>query len=226
MPTLTGYTERSIVINGTVNDVMLSFENAISEVGTLKEVLQGSITAKARYGLQVTKLEFIFNEHDSGVTVQCRGKSDDSGNKAAMRIISKVVNKVQTTHGSGDYKVVEENDSKTNSRKRFRNIFLVILLIGTVIGIRKEGMDFFKADTVKASSWDGSVEIVERFLKNNYLNDPSSYESVKWGHLTKNSDGTYVVTHTFRARNGFGGMNQQSMAFIISADGKSVISYK
>lgn len=226
MPTLTGYTERSITIKGNINDVILSFENAVSEIGTIKEVLQGSITAKARYGLQLTKLEFIFNEHDNGVTVQCRGKSDDSGNKAAMRIISKVVNKVQTTHGSGDYKVVEENDSKTNSRKRFRNIFLGVLLIGVVIGIRKEGMDFFKVDTVKASSWDGSVEIVESFIKNNYLNDPSSYESVKWGRLNKNSDGTYVIKHTFRARNGFGGMNQQSMTFLISSDGKSIISYQ
>lgn len=226
MPTLTGYTERSFVINGTVNHVMLSFENAISEVGTLKEVLPGNITAKARYGFQVTKLEFIFNERDGRVTVQCRGKSDDSGNKAAMRNIGKIINKVQTSLGSGNYQDVEDTSKKAGSIKKFRNIFLGILLIGVVIGIRKEGMDFFKVDTVKASSWDGSVEIVESFIKNNYLNDPSSYESVKWGHLTKNSDGTYVVTHTFRARNGFGGMNQQSMTFIISADGKSVISYK
>lgn len=110
------------------------------------------------------------------------------------------------------------------SKKRFAYIFFGILAVGMAVGISEEGSDFFKVDTVKASSWDGSVEVVERYLKNEYLRDPASYESVKWGKLSRNSDGIYQVTHSFRAKNGFGGMNQQTLTFFISEDGSRVIS--
>lgn len=73
------------------------------------------------------------------------------------------------------------------------------------------------------SPWDGSVPIVEEYIKKS-LNDPGSYESVKWGEVGKNSDGTYHVLHTFRAKNGFGGTITQLFQFTIDSDGKYVIA--
>lgn len=76
---------------------------------------------------------------------------------------------------------------------------------------------------VKNSYFDGSVDVAERYLKNNLLRDPSSYESVTWSKVTKNSDGTYQVT--YHARNGFGGTGKETTTFIISSDGQRVISH-
>lgn len=79
-----------------------------------------------------------------------------------------------------------------------------------------------QVDKLKASSWNGSVEIVEIFLKKQYLRDPESYKSVEWGKLIKISDGSFQVSHTFRAKNGFGGVNTKTILFCISNDGKNV----
>lgn len=73
------------------------------------------------------------------------------------------------------------------------------------------------------SQWDASVPAVKRYIKRN-LNDPGSYESVKWDWARKNEDGTYTVWHTFSAKNAFGGRVKETMTFKVSADGKTVLS--
>jgi hypothetical protein len=47
---------------------------------------------------------------------------------------------------------------------------------------------------------------------------------VKWYLPLPNADGTYQVTHTFRAKNGFGGMNEETHIFTVSSDGETVIN--
>jgi hypothetical protein len=71
-------------------------------------------------------------------------------------------------------------------------------------------------------SYDGSVPKVVTFLKENYLRDPESYKSVKWGKLQKHSDGCYLVTHRFSGKNAFGAYDTETLLFYISPDGQNV----
>lgn len=95
----------------------------------------------------------------------------------------------------------------------------VVLIVGII------NPESLEVDKVKQSSWNGSVSQVETFLKKRHLSDPSSYQSVKWGTLYKNEDGTYNVSHTFRAKNKFGGTVTETMYFTISSKGE-IINYR
>lgn len=108
--------------------------------------------------------------------------------------------------------------------KKTKNIILFCLVayislafIFNKLGLLDSGI------TVKQSSWDNSVDCIENYLKPDYLNDPDSYESIKWGKASKNPDGTYEVIHTFQARNGFGGTVRTTKIFTLAADGCTVI---
>ena len=100
-------------------------------------------------------------------------------------------------------------------------ILLSLFLLATLLSCSsKNETSFF--DKVKKSSFDGSVEPVVDFLKKKYLRDPDSYNGVEWGELVKNADGTFQISHRFSAKNGFGGMNTETLIFCISEDGKEV----
>lgn len=71
------------------------------------------------------------------------------------------------------------------------------------------------------SAWDGSVLQVERYLKNN-LRDPDSYQSIEWSKVIKNDNGTFVVRHKYRAKNGFGGYNIEEKIFVLNKDGEII----
>lgn len=70
---------------------------------------------------------------------------------------------------------------------------------------------------VQNSAWDGSVVQVEQWLKKS-LRDPDSFEAVTWGRVKKTESG-YQVTLTYRAKNGFGGVNVTNAVFLLSEDG-------
>lgn len=74
---------------------------------------------------------------------------------------------------------------------------------------------------VENSSWDGSVQQVKQYLKSN-LKDPDSYQSIKWGNVRQQNDGTYVVWHKFRAKNSFGGYVVYWMSFTLDANGEII----
>lgn len=93
-------------------------------------------------------------------------------------------------------------------------VYAVLLVLAALTG------DGSGSVTVKADPFDHSVRQVEHYLKRSYLNAPSSYESVEWGPLTQNDDGTYTVSHTYRAKNGFGGVITESKVFVIDRNGK------
>lgn len=76
--------------------------------------------------------------------------------------------------------------------------------------------------SVENSSWDGSVHQVRSFLKKN-LKDPKSYESISWSPVRKEND-HYVVTHTYRAKNSFGGYAIETGTFYVSLDGDFVMT--
>lgn len=229
MKRLNHYTEENITWKGNKTEAMKLFENSLANLGTVKEVSieTGIILGKMRYGLQMTSVEFVFSEKDDQIEILCRGESGDLGNKGAMRSIKKIIEKVNNSGNSGNLTInpVSEAELSKRKKRKFAYIFFGILAFGFLLKIKDEGFEnILKVETVKASPWDGSVEVVEKYLKKSYLNDPSSYESIKWGKVYKNTDGTYQVIHSFRARNGFGGMVQQSLTFTISEDGERVVN--
>lgn len=116
--------------------------------------------------------------------------------------------------------------TKKISLNNYYNILLPLLLIGVLVigfftGCGSDGNNSF-SNSVSASRLDGSVDVVENFLKKNYLRDPDSYKSREWGKLIKNSDGTFQVSHKFSAKNGFGGVDTETLIFCISTDSKEV----
>lgn len=58
---------------------------------------------------------------------------------------------------------------------------------------------------IQFSPWDGSHMELERFVKKN-IRDPESFQHSNTTYFDRH-DGTIVVEMTYRARNGFGGMN-------------------
>lgn len=79
---------------------------------------------------------------------------------------------------------------------------------------------------VYASIWDGSVSQVKRYVKFT-LKDPDSYESIEWGKLFDlgDSSGTayrFVIRHTYRARNSFGGYVVMDQKFFLDKSGSVI----
>jgi hypothetical protein len=79
-----------------------------------------------------------------------------------------------------------------------------------------------RGDVVKNSAWNGSVRQVERYLKREILKDPDSYQSIEWSQVQKMENGGYMVRHTFRAKNSFGGYAVSTYGFILDSEGNVV----
>lgn len=63
---------------------------------------------------------------------------------------------------------------------------------------------------------------MELFLEK-HLNDPKSYEGISWTPVRQVGD-KYVVTHTYRAKNSFGGYAIETGTFYVSLDGDFVMT--
>jgi len=57
---------------------------------------------------------------------------------------------------------------------------------------------------------------VRMYLRNNYLKDPKSYESISW-NVRESSNG-FIVHHKFRAKNSFGGYVVENGVFYLDAN--------
>lgn len=68
--------------------------------------------------------------------------------------------------------------------------------------------------------WDGSHRNLTRFLKEKMLRDPDSYEHIETHYIDKGDH--LLVTTKFRSKNGFGGMNQQTVLVKADLDGNVV----
>ena len=60
------------------------------------------------------------------------------------------------------------------------------------------------------SGWNGSHNGVERYVKAN-LRDPDSYNHIETRITPVNDKGEHVLVMKYRAKNGFGGMNVESL---------------
>lgn len=68
------------------------------------------------------------------------------------------------------------------------------------------------------SPFNGSVEQVESYIKTR-LRDPVSFQAAHWESVSRRCDGSYIVSVTYRARNGFGGMNVVKQLFELDENG-------
>jgi len=66
------------------------------------------------------------------------------------------------------------------------------------------------------SGWDGSLKGLKDAVKNN-LRNPRSFEHVETVRSPVDSKGTFAVIMTYRAENGFGGMNVEAIGVEVEA---------
>jgi hypothetical protein len=67
------------------------------------------------------------------------------------------------------------------------------------------------------SAWDGSHTGVKSAIKG-VMREPSSFEHIETRITPVNEDGNHVLTMTYRARNGFGGMNVSTALVTVRND--------
>ena len=107
-------------------------------------------------------------------------------------------------------------------------LFVIIGLTAFYYSIDESGTSKPKEDLITNSTYAGSVVQVERYLKDEYLKDPDSYEGISWSAVVKLSETTeigfasYQVRHKFRAKNGYGGYNVEEMLFKLDYQGNIV----
>lgn len=100
-------------------------------------------------------------------------------------------------------------------------VFLLLILFAGLCTDDKQT----EGNKVINSSWDASVWQVERYLKKEYLKDPSSYESISWSKVfteQNNPNFKYYVRHKYRAKNSFGGYAIEEKIFFLDSNGKVV----
>ena len=105
-----------------------------------------------------------------------------------------------------------EKAKKAWHEDTLNRVIIVCLALVIVIGLINN--DGKKHDGPPTQHWDHSIDCVETYVKS-HLNDPGSYESVKWEGLEKINDSTYSIFFTYRAKNGFGGMVTETKEFFI-----------
>ncbi len=68
--------------------------------------------------------------------------------------------------------------------------------------------------TPEQSSWDNSVSVVKRYLRD-VAKDPSSLKFESWSKVYFNENDGYVVKCVFRGKNSFGGYTRETSWFVI-----------
>lgn len=104
-------------------------------------------------------------------------------------------------------------------------IGIIILLIGYCADTSTNNGNDAPEEIVTNSSFDASVHQVERFLKDQYLKDPDSYQGIEWSSVqVVDSEPTYryYVRHKFRAKNSFGGYIVENKIFYLNKNGDVV----
>lgn len=72
------------------------------------------------------------------------------------------------------------------------------------------------------SKWDGSHSGVYNFVKKR-MRDPDSFEHVETKITPVDEKGEHLLSMTYRAKNGFGGMNLETVTAIIKNDNCSAV---
>jgi hypothetical protein len=121
-------------------------------------------------------------------------------------------------------------DSKTRANNVSLGTWVLLICIGIAVYavlFNKSGNET-KKDAIYNSEWDSSVKEVVDFIKNKYLKDPDSYQSISWSSVFKLNDtkavgfASYQVRHKFRAKNSFGGYVVEEKMFKLDYQGNIV----
>jgi hypothetical protein len=83
--------------------------------------------------------------------------------------------------------------------------------------VRHQAAEQARADAGHCLGWDDSVDGLEQFVKEN-LRNPKSFEHVRTSVGPIGKDGKFAAVMTYRAQNGFGGMNVESIGAIVDAN--------
>lgn len=81
-----------------------------------------------------------------------------------------------------------------------------------------------KAQFACLSPWDGALDELNRQVKA-ALRDPKSFEHVETKVTKVRPDGTQGVRMTYRARNGFGGVNVETATATLRAEGCRMVDW-
>jgi hypothetical protein len=168
--------------------------------------------------------EELFNCRDSEPFVFSEEYDD---HQVVLKPQKKIQNQIKTAIYSPELLV--KDDIKLSSSKPLsaKAIFFIIVIIIAIIGYfskstnRSNDTTFSKQDVVYNSPYDASVSQVEIYLKEQYLKDPDSYESISWGTVVLYDDvnDNYMVRHKFRAKNSFGGYDVEDKVFYLDKNG-------
>jgi hypothetical protein len=106
---------------------------------------------------------------------------------------------------------------------------VILFILVTCLGPSKEEKP--ATTTVKTptevvynSSWDGSVQQVDSWLRAN-LKDPHSLEYIEWSPVEKRAGGGFMVRVKYRAKNSFGGYVVDNKVFVLDSSGAVTTSF-
>lgn len=119
---------------------------------------------------------------------------------------------------------VHEFERKSAERTKWKwpIIFVtVVLALFLLVEIGENGSGFNNQSTLSETKAMAGVRI---YLKYNYLKDPDSYKSMKWGPagIYNKENNTYFMMHKFRAKNSYGGYVIEEWLFVLNADGEVI----
>lgn len=213
MKRLSKYSEDIITLPVSRNAAFNILKPAIERHAKIKEVSQQQdvISAKAMYGLQMTKLEFELTEINEETTIKCRGKSDDIGNGGAMKIIDKINSDLNIDGGE------IRQDKKANrisTKKRVTYLVIAIVAFFAIKEIVKEpGVIYGRYDNL--SSENDHIELYENSEILLHVDGPHTGALNRWGKYSVDKDENSIIV---RFNDGLPEMNQ---ALLIESNGST-----
>lgn len=133
----------------------------------------------------------------------------------------------EKTASKTDYKQSSSNSKEANLYLAgLISVVVIILVIVIENPIHFSFKSFEKSSAkeikVKNDPYDNSVIQVKEYIKySDYLKDPDSYDPISWSEV-KRIDNEYVVMHTYRAKNSFGGYNVEKVIFALDTLGNVI----
>ena len=113
----------------------------------------------------------------------------------------------------------------TKTQRNWLIGILVVLFLWFIGSILDDNSNSNSNSKVRNSELDASVYQVKHYLKNYYLKDPRSYESIEWSKVNEVSGNSYYkywVRHKYRAKNSFGGYVIENKIFYLDEQGNVV----
>jgi len=211
-------------IDLSITETSSAVRNSLSNIGKVirsEKLSQGSIIieGKTNYGFQSVSLHIrleTLNETNTKLTFNATG--DDAFGKGAQSAKQRFINELALLISS-DTSIDVSNEQSFEKRTGFTKPKLALYVVGFLFLV----FIFTKFQGSNEPSIDTAVSTVQRYLKENYLRDPSSYEYVGNYGFEKLPDGNYKLFHEFRANNGFGGKTGGCIAFMLSKDCRRVV---